>query len=166
MFREMRRKQQLLSHEDSITVLERGTAGILAVLGDNDYPYAVPLSYVYHNNKIYFHCAKSGYKLDAILKNNKVSFCVVDQDRIVPKEYTTYFRSVIVFGKAKIMTDTEEIRTAIHTLAIKYSPDESEDSRNKVVERTMKQLSIVEISIDHMTGKEAIELVKKKNEKL
>lgn len=62
------------------------------------------------------------------------------------------------------MTDTEEIRTAIHTLAIKYSPDESEDSRNKVVERTMKQLSIVEISINHMTGKEAIELVKKSKE--
>ena len=164
MFREMRRKKQLLSHEDGIAILERGTAGVLAVLGDDDYPYAVPLSYVYHNNKIYFHCAKSGHKLDAILKNNKVSFCVVDQDRIVPKEYTTYFRSVIVFGKAKIMTDTEEIRTAIHTLAIKYSPDESEDSRNKVVERTMKQLSIVEISIDHMTGKEAIELVKKSKE--
>ena len=126
MFREMRRKNQLLSQEDTIAVLERGTNGILAVSGDDDYPYAVPLSYIYTNDKIYFHCAKTGHKLDGIKKNAKVSFCVVDQDQNVPEKYTTYFRSVIAFGQARILEDPAEIRTAITAIAEKYSPDYKE----------------------------------------
>lgn len=99
MFREMRRKRQLLSEKESIDVLARGTAGVLALLGDDDYPYAVPISYVYNDSKLYFHGAKTGHKIDAIKECSKASFCVIDQDNIVPEEYTTYFRSVIAFGK-------------------------------------------------------------------
>ena len=98
MFREMRRKKQALSTEESLAILNRGISGVLAVTGDQGYPYAVPLSYVYDNNKIFFHCALSGHKLDAIAANNKVSFCVVGQDRVMPQEYTTYFRSVIILS--------------------------------------------------------------------
>jgi len=101
MFREMRRKKQLLSAEESISILNRMTSGVLAITGDNDYPYAVPLSYVYYDDKIYFHSATSGHKIDAINKNSKASFCVIEQDNIIPEEYTTYFRSVIVFGKVR-----------------------------------------------------------------
>lgn len=68
MFREMRRKKQALSLEESIAVLNHGTSGVLAVSGDNDYPYAVPLSYAYHDGKIFFHCAKTGHKLDAVAR--------------------------------------------------------------------------------------------------
>lgn len=89
MFREMRRKNQVLSSEECIQVLNRATSGVLAVSGDDDYPYAVPLSYIYHNNKIYFHGAKTGHKLDGIMRNEKVSFCVIDQDEIV-QEGTLY----------------------------------------------------------------------------
>lgn len=71
MFREMRRKKQLLSNEDVMEILEKSTSGVLAVIGDDDYPYAVPVSYVYYDSKIYFHGAKSGHKLDAIKKNDK-----------------------------------------------------------------------------------------------
>ena len=74
MFREMRRTKQEMPRNRCEEVLERGTSGVLAALGDEDYPYAVPLSYVYRDSKIYFHCAKNGHKLDAIAKNNKVSF--------------------------------------------------------------------------------------------
>lgn len=88
MFREMRRKRQLLSQEDAQKILYQGTFGVLAVSGDDDYPYAVPLSYVYDGQKIYFHSAKSGHKLDSISKNPKVSFCVIDKDQIVPDKYT------------------------------------------------------------------------------
>ena len=105
MFREMRRKKQALPPEECAEILRRGTSGVLAVLGDGGYPYAVPLSYVYDGEKIFFHCAKSGHKLDAIRQNSKVSFCVIDQDQIVPEEYTTYFRSVIVFGTARILNE-------------------------------------------------------------
>lgn len=86
----------------------QGTSGVLAVSGDDDYPYAVPLSYVYDGHKIYFHGAKAGHKLDSIVKNPKASFCVIDKDQIVPDEYTTYFRSVIVFGTIRILHDEAE----------------------------------------------------------
>jgi len=162
MFREMCRKNQLLSLEDTIAVLERGTNGILAVSGDDDYPYAVPLSYIYTNDKIYFHCAKTGHKLDGIMKNAKVSFCVVDQDQNVPEKYTTYFRSAIAFGQAKILEDPAEIRTAITAIAEKYSPDYKEGIPAEI-NSSMTSLCIVEITIDHLTGKEAIELVRARN---
>lgn len=83
MFREMRRGRQLLSLEDIVAVMDRCTNGVLACIGDEDYPYAVPLSYVYFNDKIYFHSAKTGHKIDAITRNPKVSFTVIDEDMIV-----------------------------------------------------------------------------------
>ena len=89
MFREMRRKLQLLDEKESIALLERGTAGVLALSGDEGYPYAVPISYVYNDSKIFFHSAVSGHKIDAIKNSDKASFCVIAQDHIVPKEYTT-----------------------------------------------------------------------------
>lgn len=161
MFREMRRKNQILSSEDTIAVLKKGTSGVLAVHGDDDYPYAVPLSYVYHDSKIYFHCAKTGHKIDGISRNSKVSFCVIDQDQIVPEEYTTYFRSVIAFGKARILEDEAEKRAALEKLAERYSP-EQEQGRLQEIDKLFKQVCLVELAIDHLTGKEAIELVRKK----
>ena len=116
MFREMRRKKQLLTPEERAAVLHRGTSGVLALAGDDGYPYAVPMSYVYDGAKLYFHCAKSGHKLDAIRRNCKASFCVIDQDQIVPEEYTSHFRSVIVFGTMRILEDDGEKRAAIEAL--------------------------------------------------
>ena len=108
MFREMRRKKQILSNKEIIELLEKGTSGVLALLGDNEYPYAVPISYVYDNSKIYFHGAKAGHKIDAIRKCSKASFCVIAQDEISPEKYTTYFKSVIAFGKIRILEDENE----------------------------------------------------------
>lgn len=159
MFREMRRKKQLLPIEDSVLILNKMTSGVLAVVGDNDYPYAVPISYVYLDNKIYFHSALSGHKIDAINKNNKVSFCVVERDNIVPEEYTTYFRSVIVFGKVRILENESEKRRAIEKLAEKYSPTQ-EEGRKHEIEKGFNHLCMIELTIEHLSGKEAIELVK------
>lgn len=119
MFREMRRIKQKLSAEESSLILERNTNGILAVHGDNGYPYTVPLSYVFDGNCIYFHSAKTGHKIDAVEKDPKASFCVIDKDMIVPEEYTTYFKSVIVFGKVSEITDDEEKFQAIEKLALR-----------------------------------------------
>lgn len=162
MFRTLRRKRQELSPEESIDILRRGTSGVLALLGDNDYPYAVPISYVYEDSKLYFHGAKSGHKIDAVRNCDKASFCVIDQDKIVPEEYTTYFRSVIVFGRIRIMDDEAEIRKAIQALAVKYYPDDSEVERQKAIDREWAPLCMIELSIEHISGKEAIELVKAK----
>lgn len=162
-FRPMRRIKQQLEEKACIEILNRNTAGVLAVLGDEDYPYAVPLSYVYKNGKIYFHCAKVGHKLDAIAKCDKVSFCVVDQDEVIPQEYTTYFRSVIAFGRARVMTDAEEIRSAIEALAVKYAPHDEKANRDAAIERESAHMAMVCIQIEHMTGKEAIELVRRRS---
>lgn len=160
MFRELRRKKQALSKEDCTAVLNRGTSGVLALAGDNDYPYAVPVSYVYDGEKLYFHCARKGHKIDAILRNPKASFCVIDKDHIMPEEYTSYFRSVIVFGTIQIMEDEEEKRTAIDKLALKYAPDDTKENRQKAIDREWKPLCMLEMTPEHISGKEAIELVR------
>ena len=90
MFREMRRKRQQMSLAETIEILEKGSFGVLSVYGDDDYPYGVPISYVYDDGKIYLHCAKTGHKIDGIIKNPKVSFCVTAQDLVVPEEYRTW----------------------------------------------------------------------------
>ena len=83
MFREMRRKRQALPLERCEEVLRRGTSGVLALSGDGGYPYAVPISYCYDGSRLYFHCAKEGHKLDAIRREPRASFCVIDQDQVV-----------------------------------------------------------------------------------
>lgn len=161
MFREMRRKKQLLSEEETVKVLMRNTSGTLALIGDDGYPYSVPISYVYCDNKIIFHSAKSGHKVDAIKNNNKASFSVIDKDQIVPEEYTTYFRSVIAFGKITILENDEEKKFAVDVLAQKYYPGH-EAERRQEINKGMPALAVMEFNIEHMTGKEAIELVKRK----
>jgi nitroimidazol reductase NimA-like FMN-containing flavoprotein (pyridoxamine 5'-phosphate oxidase superfamily) len=160
MFREMRRGKQLLSTEDTKAVMKRCTNGVLACLGDEDYPYAVPLSYVYLNDKIYFHSAKAGHKIDAIMKNPKVSFSVIDEDTIVSEKYTTYFRSVISFGKARIAEGDERLE-AFKALVEKYSGDQPEEEKKKEITGCMRAY-IIAIDVEHITGKEAIEIVNSK----
>jgi len=160
MFREMRRNKQVLSVADTVAVLERCTNGILACHGDEGYPYAVPVSFVFSEGKIYFHSAKSGHKVDAILQNPKVSFAVVDEDTIVSAEYTTYFRSAIAFGQARIV-EGEERRAAFAALVEKYSGDQPAEAKQNEIARCDHAL-IIAIDIEHLTGKEAIELVRAK----
>ena len=162
MFREMRRGKQLLCMEDTIAVMDRCTNGVLACLGDEEYPYAVPLSYVYFNNKIYFHSAKTGHKIDSITKNPKVSFSVIDEDTIVSEKYTTYFRSVIAFGKARIVEGDERLE-AFKALVEKYSGDQPEEAKHKEI-TGCTQAYVIAIDVEHITGKEAIEYVKAKKQ--
>ncbi|MEG1730569.1 MAG: pyridoxamine 5'-phosphate oxidase family protein, partial [Oscillospiraceae bacterium] len=124
MFKEMRRMKQEMSKEDTQRVLERCSAGVLAVSDENGYPYALPMSYVYFEGKIYFHGAKQGHKIDAIMKNDKVSFCVIDKDEVVPEKFTTIYRSVIAFGRARILENDAERRSALEKITEKYSPKE------------------------------------------
>lgn len=160
MIREMRRKGQALSPEECLAVLERATSGVLAVAGDDEYPYAVPLSFAIDGNRLYFHCAREGHKLDAIRRHAKVSFCVVDRDEVIPETYTTHFRSVILFGQARVLDDPSDKRAAMEKLAAKYSPG-LEDGYRAAIEGALAQFCMVEIAIDHMTGKEARELAKR-----
>jgi len=163
MFREMRRKKQLLSEAETIEILQSCTSGVLAVTGDNDYPYAVPLSFVYKDGKLLFHLAKAGHKLDSIVKNSKVSFCVIKTDDVIQKTLTTHFRSVIVFGRARILTDDNEKRYALECLVEKYSPDYITEGQS-VIEHEWDRVCVAEVKIEHMTGKAAIEFIDNKND--
>lgn len=158
MFREMRRKMQILSQEECLDVLNTCTSGVLAVLGDNGYPYAVPLSYVFDDGKIYFHCALDGHKLDAIRAHDKVSFCIIAQDQIVPKKYTTYYKSVIAFGTIRILNSEQEKRKAIQQLALKYAPDDPAEKREAEIERFWNAFYMLEMTVEHLSGKQAKEL--------
>ncbi|HIZ56673.1 MAG TPA: pyridoxamine 5'-phosphate oxidase family protein [Firmicutes bacterium] len=160
MFQKMRRNKQALSQDACATILYRCTSGVLALSGDDGYPYAVPISYVYDGEKLYFHSAKSGHKLDAIRRNPKASFCVIDKDQVVPKEYTTYFRSVIVFGIIRVLADEHQKRAAIEKLAWKYAPDDTAEHRQKTIDDEWTSLYMLEMTPKHISGKEAIELVK------
>lgn len=165
MFRQMRRFRQQLQTEFCEEILNRCGTGVLAVSGDEGYPYAVPLNYVYFGGKLYFHCAKTGHKLDAIARCDKVSFCVIDHDEVLPEKLTTLFRSVIVFGRARVVTDEAEKRTAICCLGKKFAPELSTARIDAEIEGDWKSLCIVCIEIENMTGKECIEFVRERTEK-
>jgi len=160
MFREMRRSAQQLPENACIDVLQRGKTGVLAVQGDGGYPYAVPLNYLYADGKIYFHCAREGHKIDAIRRDPKVSFCVVDADEVIEAKYTTAYRSVIAFGRAKVMEDAQAIFNAIDRLALRYVPDDSTENRHAEMRDGLPKMAMVEIEIDHLSGKEGLELRK------
>lgn len=158
MFREMRRKKQELSIEECKKILDRNTSGVLAVFGDEGYPYTVPMSYVFDGKAIYFHSAKQGHKLDAIRSYNKASFCVIDQDQVIPEKYTTYFRSVVVFGWISIVTEEEEKQNSLSMLSKKYSPND-EEGRLKEIDQLIAHTEMIKLELEHMSGKEAKELV-------
>lgn len=161
MFRQMRRFKQQLPQEEAEKILENGKTGILAVNGDDGFPYAVPVNYVYKKGKIYFHGATAGHKYDAMLRNNKVSFCVIDKDDVVAEKLTTYFRSVIVFGTVRLL-EGDELVQAAYDLGIKYY--DNDEAVRKEIARELNALACFEINIEHMTGKEAIELTRMRNE--
>ena len=133
----------------------------MALSGDDDYPYALPLNYAYADGKIYFHSAKIGHKLDAIRRNDKASFCVVDRHDVIAEEFTTYFTSAIAFGRMKLIEDNadpEKLR-GLELLADKYSSTASPERRAVELAR-LSAVVIPVMTIEHLTGKAARELIR------
>lgn len=162
MFREMRRRNCVISTETAEKILREGEFGVLALSGDDGYCYAVPINYAVEGNKIYFHSAKTGHKLDAIRNNDKVSFCVVDRHEVIAEEFTTYFSSAIAFGRIRIVEDNndpDKLR-GLELLADKYSSTASTERRAKELGR-LDALVVPVMTIEHLTGKAARELVKR-----
>lgn len=158
MFRKMRRFKQELPVEDTIKVFESGSFGTLAVSGDDGYPYAVPLNYVYADGKLYFHCAKQGHKLDALQSNSKASFCVVSQDKVVPEKLTTLFESAIAFGRASILGD-EDKRKVLELFSQKYFSSNSDEKNEEEIQRHWNTVCLVALEIEHMSGKAQMDII-------
>ena len=108
MFREMRRKKQQLTPSEAEKIIKSHCTCTLALAGDDGYPYSLPISYAYIDGKIYFHCAKVGHKIDAIKSNERVSLSIIESDEIIEEKFTNKYKSVIVFGKARIIEDKNE----------------------------------------------------------
>lgn len=155
----MRRFRQELSESESIDILKRGKVAVMAVAGDDGYPYAVPVNYVYDEGCIYVHSASEGHKIDALKREPKCSVCIVDKDDVVPEKFTSYFRSVIAFGEAEFILSEEAKIRALRLLCEKYSP--GLDPTNEI-NKSLKAVTIIRIQLKRITGKKAIELSRNK----
>ena len=158
MIRKMRRFKQQLSDEAAVELMEKTSWGTLAVVGDDGYPYAVPLSQVWLNGRIYFHGAAQGHKFDALLQNPKVSFSVVGQDEVIPEKLTMLYTSAIAFGTARLVEDEDEKRAALVAFADKFGASNGREKNLEEIERTWKIVRVFAIDVEHMTGKASMEL--------
>lgn len=154
MFRKMRRHAQQLTEEQCLKILREEPRGVLAVHGDDDYPYTVPLDFYFdeENGKIYFHCAKVGHKIDALLKDNKVSFCVMDKGYHKPGHWEWNVRSVVAFGRIRFVQDEALKKRELYGLGRKYFP--TEEMVQAEYDHSHERAQVLELNIEHMTGKE------------
>ena len=156
--RTMRRKKQELTEKEILSVIDRNDYGVLSIAGKDGMPYGVPLNYVYEDGRFYFHCAVEGHKLDLIAENEKASFCIVDHSTVIPETFSTDYISVIAFGTARILEDPDEILHACMVLGLRFNPDAAfvESEARGALSRTC----CVEVTIEHLSGKEGLELAK------
>jgi len=147
----MRRFKQELDKETCEKILKEEPRGVLAVLGDEGYPYTVPLDYIYEDGKIYFHGAKVGHKMDAIKKCDKVSFCVYDKGFKKEGDWALNISSVVVFGRIKEIEDREMVFRRVKNLGLKYYP--TPESVDEEMKRSAAAVACLELTIEHMTGK-------------
>ena len=156
----MRRFKQQLSETETLEILRHSTSGVLSLCGDDGMPYGVPLSHVYDDGKLYFHSAVTGHKIDLIRQNQNASFTVIAKDEIHPERYTTYFQSVIAFGKVRIIEDEFDKRKILEILGRRCNPSDP-DGLSKEIQHGINRCLVIEMKIEKLTGKQAIELVNK-----
>lgn len=147
----MARKKQALTKEECEEILINEPRGVLAVLGDNGYPYVLPINHYYENGVLYFHSGNSGHKIDAIKACSKASFCVYDKGCRKPGDWALNIKSVIVFGKIEIIENKTEALEICKELSRKFTNDE--EYINKEIERSGAGVLCFKLIPEHMTGK-------------
>lgn len=153
MFRELARKNKQLTLEECVSILKTEKRGVLSVIGDNDYPYGMPMNHFYNeeDGKIYFHCGKTGHRLDALKKDNKVSFCAYDEGYRNPGEWALNVKSVIVFGRMAIVDDMDKIVNITTKLSHKFTQDD--EYIKAEIEKFAKATLLLELTPEHICGK-------------
>lgn len=153
MFREMRRKKQQITTEECLEVLMNETRGVLSVQGENGYPYGIPMDFWYNeeDGHIYYHSSKQGHKIDAIKENDKVSFCVYDKGFKRDGEWAWNVKSVIIFGRLRVVEDYDKAMNAIRNMANRYTSDQAYIEKEIVV--SGPNVLCLELIPEHMTGK-------------
>ena len=153
MFREMRMKECELPESEAAEILRRNSYGVLALDGDDGYTYAVPVNYAYTDNRIVFHGANEGYKFEAVQKNDKVSFCVVEKNDVIAEDFNTLYRSAIAFGKIRVLEKDKERFEGLETLVSKFSQGYEEKGKESI-KKEWHVVAVFEIAIDRITAKE------------
>ena len=151
MFREMRRFKQQISEEECIRILKEQPRGVLSMIGDDGYPYGIPMNHLYMNGHLYFHGAKEGHKIDAISKCDKVSYCVYDQGYRKEGEWALNINSVVVFGRIRVVEDEEKKREICTLLTRKFTDEE--EYLQKELKNAFPRVNCLELIPEHMTGK-------------
>jgi len=152
MYREMRKKDRQMPEDLALEILKDGEYGFLSMVDRDNTPYGVPISYVLDDHSIYLHSAIEGQKIDCILNNPKVTFCVVGNTEVLPEKFSTKYESVIIFGRASIVENIDEIRKYMNALLEKYSKDYLKEG-TKYIERAMNQFKCIKIEVEYITGK-------------
>ena len=158
MFRDIRKKKNALSLEDTKKLLHNERRGVLAVHGDDGYPYGVPVNYFYdeENEKIYFHGARAGHKIDALKRDDKVCFTVFGNEKIKEENWAPFMQSAIIFGRCHLLEDQNEAIKRVAQFAMKYYP--SKELVDAEVKEDGHVVQMFEIDIEHMSGKEIKEI--------
>lgn len=149
----MRRKDRALDDEETLAILAKGEYCVLATTGEDDQPYGVPLSYTYEDGKLYFHCAHKGRKLNNLRHNDRCCITVIGKTQpIYDKDFTTYYESVIAFGRAYEVKDEADKRAALMALILKYLP-EHVDKADRDITRSLAATAIFCVELESITGK-------------
>ena len=154
MFREMRRKKKQISMEAAEALLEKSRRGVLAVNGDDGYPYAIPVNYFFdrENRRIYFHGSRMGHKVDALKACDKVCFTVFGNETVREEAWAPFMQSAVVFGRCHFVEAGEAADTLLKRLAMKYYPNEQ--LADEEIAQVGKAAQVYEIEIEHLSGKE------------
>lgn len=152
MTRPLRREDRRLDDAEAMALLKRGEYGILSTVDAWNHPYGIPVNYVVMEEKIYFHCATEGHKLENISANPDVSFCVVGKTDLVPEKFTTRYESVVATGQARIVHDPVLKKNALRALVAKYAPDHTAAGEN-YIDKLIEKTALVGITIDGLAGK-------------
>lgn len=155
MFRPLRRKRRGISLDAARDLLEHERRGVFAVNGDDGYPFAIPVNYFYDRaaERIYFHGAKAGHKVDALKRSDKVCFTVYGNEHFEEGEWAPYVQSTVVFGRCRLIEDAPEfVEQKVRELALKYYPSAEEVEQE--IAKDIKGVQLYEIEIEHLCGKQ------------
>lgn len=157
MFRELCKKNKMITLQECIQLLENETRGVLSVLGDDDYPYGAPMNHWYNaeDGNIYFHCDRAGHRIDALRKHDKVSFCVYEKGYQKEGEWAWNVRSVVVFGKIEMIEDMDKIVEITTKLSHKFTQDE--EYIRKEIEMYGHRTLLLRLTPEHICGKKIVE---------
>lgn len=153
-FRPIRRAKKEIDPESARRLLEEARRGVLAVNGDNGYPYAIPINFLYDRDtgKIYFHGAKAGHKADALRANDKVCFTVYGNETVRKEAWAPFVQSTVVFGRCRLLESTPENMAILKRMAMKYYPEEA--LADQEIASAGKAVQLFVIEIEHLSGKE------------